>query len=248
MPVQISQKEFSQRFLLEFTKELIRNTNSYKSALINKEVKKVNAEKKEQQKEEQKQVAQVKQLEKKAVEKIVHEKEKRDKNVLEGMIKSPFNIPEREIFLEDRPFRSFSPRIQPTRTGQKSIMPPMFQFSGTRLPPTVEYIKPIPTPLEIDLKKLNPLIKDPFVRVIECPGQNEKTIVMGTMGRKPTGIVLTKEDIDEVIKIFVDASKIPFHEGLNKVVFGKLIFSAITSSVIGSKFTIEKMQGPPVHR
>src|SRR3989344_7343700 len=101
MPVQISQKEFSQRFLLEFTKELIRNTNSYKSALINKEVKKVNAEKKEQQKEEQKQVAQVKQLEKKAVEKIVHEKEKRDKNVLEGMIKSPFNIPEREIFLED---------------------------------------------------------------------------------------------------------------------------------------------------
>ena len=70
---------------------------------------------------------------------------------------------------------------------------------------------------------------------------------MGRMGRKKTGTVLSKEEIDEVIKTFSEAAKIPISEGIFKVVFGKLILSAILSDVIGSKFIIKKMSGPPIY-
>jgi len=110
-----------------------------------------------------------------------------------------------------------------------------------KLPPHLEYLKPIPTPgIEIDLFKLNPLIKDPAVRIIEA-NPDERVIVIGTMGTKPTDIILNKEDIDRVIDKFSEVSKIPVNEGIYRVVVGNLILSAIISESIGSKFIIKKM-------
>ncbi len=114
----------------------------------------------------------------------------------------------------------------------------------SKLPSHLEYLKPIPTPgIEIDLSKINPLIKDPGVRVIEG-NQDEKVIVSGTMGTKPTNIVLNKEDIDRIINKFSEVSKIPVSSGIYKVVAGNLILSAIVSEVISSRFVIRKMLSP----
>ena len=114
-----------------------------------------------------------------------------------------------------------------------------------RLPPHLQYLKPVPRSIEIDLEKLNPLIKDPAVKTIECNGPNEHIFVRGTMGTKPTNIVLSNEEINSIIKTFSQISKIPIHVGIYRVVVGRLILSAIISEVIGSKFMIKKMLYSP---
>jgi len=109
------------------------------------------------------------------------------------------------------------------------------------LPPHLQYLKPIPTPgVEIDLFKLNPLIKDIGVRVIEV-NPDERVVVSGTMGTKPTSIVLSEEDIDKVIDKFSQVTKIPADEGIYRVVVGNLLLSAIVSDITSSRFIIKKM-------
>jgi hypothetical protein len=68
--------------------------------------------------------------------------------------------------------------------------------------------------------------------------------VTGNMGNKKTGIVLSKDEIDEIINKFSEASKIPLGEGVFRVAVGKLVFSAIVSDVVSSKFIIKKLLYP----
>tara|TARA_Y100000034_G_scaffold65035_1_gene78687 strand:- start:12396 stop:13061 length:666 start_codon:yes stop_codon:yes gene_type:complete len=123
---------------------------------------------------------------------------------------------------------------------KKMSLSPMI-VPKSRLSPRFQYLKPTPTNLEIDLGKLNPLIKDPLVKDIECPRANQNIIVSGMMGRKKIDIILSRKEIEEIIKKFSETAKIPIHEGVFKVVVGKFIFSAIISNIIGSKFIIKKM-------
>jgi hypothetical protein len=110
-----------------------------------------------------------------------------------------------------------------------------------RLPPHIQYLKPTPIKKSIDLGKLNPLINDRFVKTIECHGPGENIIVKGSMGTKKTGIILSKEEIEDIIQRFSKETKIPVQEGIYKVVSGILIFLAIISEVTDKKFTINKM-------
>lgn len=138
-----------------------------------------------------------------------------------------------------KPRRITPPRILKLNTRQFNN--PILNLPEPRLPPHLEYLKPIPTHSpEIDLFKLNPLIKDPAVKIISG-SPDEKVTVTGAMGTKPTGIVLSKEDINRIINVFSEESKIPVNEGIYKVVVGTLILSAVISEMIGSRFVIKKM-------
>ena len=115
----------------------------------------------------------------------------------------------------------------------------------SKLPPHLQYLKPTPKNINIEIEKLDDLIKDPAVKVIECNGADEHVIVRGNMGVKPTATVLSQEEIDEIIQQFSNISKIPIHQGIYSVVAGRLVFSAIISDVVGSKFMIKKMLYAP---
>jgi hypothetical protein len=112
------------------------------------------------------------------------------------------------------------------------------------LPKHLEYLKPTATAqtenIEIDLGKINPLLKDPAVKIIEG-SPDERVRVMGTMGTRVTDIFLSKEEIEAVINKFSEISKIPTIEGIYRVVVGNLNLSAIISEVIGSRFVIKKI-------
>ena len=157
------------------------------------------------------------------------------------------NSAEKEIFAEPKKISEESRIIQinaPAKPMVQQIRPNqirVLRIPEVNLPPSLQYLKPTPTKMEIDLGRLNPLIKDPLVKEIQCDGPEENIIVRGNMGTKPTSIVMKREEIDSIIKKFSEASRIPTNEGLYKVVAGKLIFSAIISEVIGSKFVIKKM-------
>jgi hypothetical protein len=218
-------KNFKALFLLQFTKELIRSSETYRKLKIKKEVHSVVKEGEAREKER----GELK-PKRREIKEIVKEK-------IKGDIKRATQLEREGIPLE---LATLS-RPPPIRIRQR---PKILRIPELRLPPTVQHIRPIPTRKEVDIGKLNPLVNDPLVRTIECNGPDEKIIVGGTMGRKYTNIILGKEEIDEIIKRFSEETKIPLQEGVFKVAFGKLIISALISNIVGSKFIIQKMTYP----
>ena len=150
------------------------------------------------------------------------------------------NQPEKKIVLKR--IKSKIPSIRERfKLKENSLLIPTPQ----PLPPTVSYIKPVPVPLsgQIDLGLINALINDPTVNTIECKGENQSLIVRRFNGEiRQTGIILTNDEIQQVIQIFSQESKIPAEEGIFKVAVGNLIFSAIISDVVPLKFVIQKLR------
>jgi hypothetical protein len=221
-------KNFKQLFLLEFTKELIRSTITYKELRIKKEVREVVHEKPIKQRLPRKDL-----FKREVLRGAVKEKIKRDFETVSQLKKEEEILPEFKKYSLKKP-------LTPKAPFPYGIPAPL-QIPESRLPKTVEYLRPTMGLRTIDLGKLNPLVKDRLVRVIECNGPDERIVVMGAMGRKSTKITLTKAEIDDIIKRFSQAAKIPVNEGVFRIVFGNLILSAIISEIIGSKFLIRKM-------
>jgi len=119
----------------------------------------------------------------------------------------------------------------------------MLNIPESTLPQRLQYIQPVPTQRQLNLGKLNGLIKDMTVKAIECNGPGEK-ISVRSPGLQLTPIVLTKEEIDQTINTFASETKIPTEEGIYKVAAGNLILSAIISQEVGSKFIIRKIITP----
>jgi hypothetical protein len=148
------------------------------------------------------------------------------------------------------PFREkkrvhFNPLVAPKNAPHSFPLRIRLSIPESRFPAHIQYVKPIPTEKEIELGKINPLIGDYKVKTIECYGPGENIIVQGDMGTKKTGIILDKEEIDNIIQRVSRETKIPIQEGIFKVVSGRLIFLAIISEIVGSKFIIKKMLREP---
>jgi hypothetical protein len=204
--------DFKKSFLLTFTKQLIRHSEKRDIIKLQKII-------------ETEEISKEKTISRKPIPIFTRE------------IKTPL-IPIRESVKKPLEIQQ---KIKPQIRQFVKPAPTLLFIPEPKLPEHLEYLKPIPTPgVEIDLFKINPLIKDPAVRIIEA-NPDEKVMVIGTMGTKPTDIVLNKEDMDRIINTFSEASKIPTTEGIYRVVVGNLILSAIISETIGSRFTIKKM-------
>jgi hypothetical protein len=135
--------------------------------------------------------------------------------------------------------KTFSSNPVPIQKKQSIIIP------EPKLPANMKYLKPVPSVIpEIDLFKLNPLIKDISVKAIEA-SPDEKVIVRNENGEKTTQIVLTEEEIDKIIDQFSKISKIPVTEGIYRVIVDDLTLSAINSNLVGSRFIIKKTIASP---
>lgn len=221
--LQETSERFKKFFLLEFTRELINN-------YVPKELVKLE------------------EIVEKKDEEIVKEKPKPENSTIKEIVKSHDRKLRRNRHVELQPIhlRTSAERLRENVVRMKHTKP-ILKVPEPRLPPTMDYLKPSPsrTNVEMDLGKLNPIIQDPLVKVIECNGPEENVFVRGAMGTKPTRIVLNKEEIDEVIKTFSEETRIPADEGVFKAVTGRLIISAIVSETVGSKFIIKKMAYQP---
>lgn len=123
---------------------------------------------------------------------------------------------------------------------------PVLRMPETRLPPQFAYLRPTATTeTEIRLEKLDPLLYDPAVSVIESHGPDQAIIVRGSMGTKPTDIFLSKDEITQIIQEFSKKAKIPAGEGAVKIALGRYILSAIISEEAGSRFIIQKLPPEP---
>ncbi len=212
-------KEFRELFLLKFTEQLILHSKNIEIFKLEELLKR---------RENVKDVDEIK-LE---VKKKLHPKQI-NKNI--SFSEDPFSKKAEEKRILRPKFKRKEILAPPSR---KILRIP----KSTRLPPQFSYLQPTATNKSIDLNKLNLLIQDKNVQSIECEGEDTKVLVIGTMGKKPTTIVLSKEEIDSIINRFSQESKIPKTPGVFKVVVGKLMLTAMISEAVGTRFMIKKIQ------
>jgi len=90
------------------------------------------------------------------------------------------------------------------------------------------------------LNKIDHLIKDNGVQMIECPGAGKNVLVKARTRINTTRINLNEAEIKEVIDYFSKSTQIPVMGGILKAALGNLIISAIVSEHVGSRFIINK--------
>jgi hypothetical protein len=229
---------FKKFFLLEFTKQLIRHSSStdiFKlETILEKEKKEIIEGAKEKIKER------IKSREEETLTKF-REIEEGKIPERRSIVHAPIGMFESQD-VRNNPFKdAFKNKNISIKNNYNPNKQVKLYIPDSKFPLHIQYIKPVPVNKDIELGKLNPLLNDPMVKIIECYGQGENVIVQGGMGTKKTGIILDKEEIDNIIQRFSRETKIPAQEGVFKVVAGRLIFLAIVSEAIGSKFIIKKM-------
>lgn len=259
-------KDFKTLVLLRLTKKLIENTESYGIFRLEQILKKQMEVKPEKEPEViiKKTQEELRENFKEEIKKEVKEKlkmmpsRKIDEEILFGEtsqiskgtprlpqprkqpIKRPIarTMPTQAPMAQRRPIPTQAPA---PNQRQKLMAPPQ---GGSELPAHLQYLKPTEPPqqpLNIDLGKLNPFLQDPNVKEIETEGEDETVTVKGKMGKKPTNIKLSKEEIDEILDKFSKESKIPKTEGLFKVTLGNIVLTAMVSNTISSRFIIKKV-------
>jgi len=202
--IETSTKEARGYFLLEFTKQLIKNNKNTQIYLLEQILNKEFPEEP---------------IPKPITKQDIQEKIKQRKKPLEKKVLPKFLIKDLKNTI------ATTPNTKNLIKNNKRVL----RIPETRLPQRLAYLKPSPTSETLALPKINDLIKDYNVRTIEVKGPNQKVIVIGTMGRKSTNITLTKQEIDEVLNEFSSKSKIPISEGITKIAAGNLTLTSIKS-------------------
>lgn len=102
-------------------------------------------------------------------------------------------------------------------------------------------VKPMPNRIRsLDLGKLNPLIADDSITMIQCDGANIPVKIGKERRIEEIDLVLGEEEIKGIIRAFAAASGQPITEPLFRASVKGMIFSAVISAFSGSRFTITR--------
>lgn len=135
-------------------------------------------------------------------------------------------------------------------TEKKSILPrkslastqemplPKLKIPRPSIPETYKSIFPV-SKARLNLGKINSLLENPAVRAIDCEGPG-KSLTIQTDIEKKSSIVLTKEEIENIVHSFELASNTKAEQGVYRANVGKYYLSAILSEVLGIRFRIWK--------
>lgn len=94
--------------------------------------------------------------------------------------------------------------------------------------------------LSQDYGKITPLLNDPSVSTIECQGAGKPIMIIRTGQKQITKIVLSANDIKNLLRKVSDTTHIPLLEGVFRAAVDNFSINAVISEVIGSKFIIKK--------
>jgi hypothetical protein len=110
--------------------------------------------------------------------------------------------------------------------------------------PTIQ--PPTKTASILGLSRLYPILNDPSVISVECPGPAKHLIVNKSGVLQTASTTLSKEEISHVLKEISEKTNIPIIPGIFKAAFNNMILTAVTSDIAGSRFVIQKRQ--PIFR
>jgi len=90
------------------------------------------------------------------------------------------------------------------------------------------------------MEKINKLIYDKNIQMIECAGPGKNVLVKVRNNVNATKLNLNEAEIKNIIMYFSDISRIPIVGGILKTSIESMIISAVVSEYAGSRFIISK--------
>lgn len=115
-----------------------------------------------------------------------------------------------------------------------------FNLASRIVPKKQENVKKI----DVDgYGKIDLLLNDPSVSIIECSGPGRQIVVVRIGQRQFTQIVLSNEEIIQVLEEIANRAKIPLMEGVFRAAVDHFHINAVVGQVIGSRFVINKNPG-----
>ncbi|MFH1290628.1 MAG: hypothetical protein ABIH92_04430 [Nanoarchaeota archaeon] len=100
--------------------------------------------------------------------------------------------------------------------------------------------KPGQVPETINLGKITAPLLDPAVFSIECPGPAKNLLVNRSGTIQTTSIVLSKDEINQLMQTISEKTRIPLISGVFKAAYQDLIITAVVSDFVGTRFMIQK--------
>ncbi|MEI6731800.1 MAG: hypothetical protein WCK90_03920 [archaeon] len=94
---------------------------------------------------------------------------------------------------------------------------------------------------ELSMGRLMPIILDPAVQSVECPGPGKNILVNRSGIIQTAPIVLSAEEIKSIMNDISDKTRIPLISGVFKSVINNLVITAVISEFVGTRFVIQKM-------
>lgn len=137
-----------------------------------------------------------------------------------------------------QPKLSFQRRNFPKRIIKRPFVSLKFKNELTK--PVKSFQSNIPSDNTGGLGKINSLVKDSGVQMIECPGAGKNILVKVRNKFNATRIILNEVEIKNIIDYFSKSARIPVIGGIFKAAFGSLLISAVVSEYAGSRFIINK--------
>ena len=135
-------------------------------------------------------------------------------------------------------------QITPFRQILKPLVRPNVKEMNTRVretPIQTPEIQPQATGETINLGKINGVLNDRRVLQIECPGPDKFILAKSSYEIQTTRILLTEQEIIDIVKTFAEQAKIPIISGLFKAAVGDFVMTAVISEVVGTRFIITRL-------
>lgn len=155
----------------------------------------------------------------------------------EGYGEKPAEKKEEEKPAQKPEEKGFLPAIPQASAQPAPAKPKELPMTKIALPPK---LPPTP-PGEINFGKILPLVKDPAVTYIECPGVEKNVIIKRAGVTTKTQIILAKEEILTTIKSFSEKARIPLIEGMLNARVDNLEISAVVTETGSPSFIIRKI-------
>lgn len=128
------------------------------------------------------------------------------------------------------PSRAPEPFVQPAS-------PPESNGAQDRPEPTLEEL-----PALIGYGKIDPLLHDPSVSIIECEGPNKPLSIMRYGQRQRTRVSLYKAEIEQLLEKISEEVHIPLLEGVFRAAVEGFSLHAVISPTIGTRFVVKKQR------
>lgn len=153
------------------------------------------------------------------------------KPIVKTMIRKPMQVFSPPQRMQGPPLQS----VQPPK--QVPVTPPPVQaVSSKKSEPSVpKDVEPIQ-----GYGRITPLLSDPVISLIECPGAGKPVGIVRAGQRQITRINLSPEEIKGILNNIADAAHIPLLEGVFQAIVDDFSINAIISEIVGSKFVIRK--------
>jgi len=118
-----------------------------------------------------------------------------------------------------------------------------------RMPQPPQAVKPLQAPspalpsvFPIDIGKLNSIISNPEVNMIECLGSKIKLKLKKDSLTAESETILDGNEIKSIINKFSEASKEKVTEPVFKAAFGGWVLTAVVSDIVGTRFILKRSE------